>query len=303
MFDFALNYQHISQERKSVSRVLLDLLPSLVSQLSRYVKITVFIVLSFTLHLLLLFIELPRQRPHQTAQAVGVGLVQRSFPKFNAKMQNTDQVDSSPVLHQSEVSQVSTKIPAVLTPSAVVTEFVAPPERSVARAATPVVEKVPRVNKTEKVVESAPEMPLTNQSTGLGTAADFAPQKNSVEQGNITTAVELNGHDTMVFDSSSVPETQVFRDALPRYDLNPRPVYPEVSRRRGQQGTVLLEVAVLDDGSVEKAIVTQSSGFRLLDRAALTAVRRWRFHPATSAGLVVASRVVVPVDFVLHNDN
>jgi periplasmic protein TonB len=48
--------------------------------------------------------------------------------------------------------------------------------------------------------------------------------------------------------------------------------------------------------------VNQSSGYRSLDRAAAKAVRRWQFDPACSAGLAVASRVVVPIRFMLTDD-
>jgi len=89
---------------------------------------------------------------------------------------------------------------------------------------------------------------------------------------------------------------------LPRYDINPLPAYPEVARRRGQEGTVTLEVLVLADGRVGEMDLVASSGYRSLDKAALKAVRRWQFKPATSLSAPVESRVLVPVDFIL-NDN
>lgn len=90
-----------------------------------------------------------------------------------------------------------------------------------------------------------------------------------------------------------------FQAALPRYDLNPKPVYPEVARRRGWEGTVLFEVLVLESGRVGGLEMVQSSGYRSLDRAARKAIRGWVFKAATSYGSAVDSRVVVPVDFVL----
>jgi len=93
-----------------------------------------------------------------------------------------------------------------------------------------------------------------------------------------------------------------FQAALPRYDLNPKPVYPEVARRRGWEGTVLFEVLVLENGHVGALEMTQSSGYRSLDRAARKAIRGWVFKAATSFGVTVTSRVVVPVDFVLDQN-
>ncbi len=77
----------------------------------------------------------------------------------------------------------------------------------------------------------------------------------------------------------------------------PAPVYPQEAMRRGIGGTVRVQVTVAPDGSVERMDVTQSSGNRYLDRAALSAVRRWRFNPAVHNGQPVSATVVIPVDF------
>ena len=92
-----------------------------------------------------------------------------------------------------------------------------------------------------------------------------------------------------------------FQQAQPRYASNPVPEYPAVARRRGWEGQVRFEVLVQPDGSVGEIELLESSGFRSLDRAARRAIHRWTFHPATSWGAPVASRVVVPIDFVLES--
>ncbi len=80
---------------------------------------------------------------------------------------------------------------------------------------------------------------------------------------------------------------------------NPRPRYPWISRRRGEQGRVVLEVAVAADGRAKEVRVKRSSGSARLDRAALAAVRAWRFKPALSYGRAVAGRIDVPIVFRL----
>lgn len=58
----------------------------------------------------------------------------------------------------------------------------------------------------------------------------------------------------------------------------PQPPYPEPARLRGQSGTVRVEFAVTPGGTVTGAVVALSSGFPLLDAAALNTVRdRWQF--------------------------
>lgn len=84
------------------------------------------------------------------------------------------------------------------------------------------------------------------------------------------------------------------------YAKNPPPAYPTAARRRAEQGIVTIRVLVGADGSVERAELAESSGYDLLDDAALHAVRaKWRFVPARSGGVTVESWVLVPIRFAL----
>jgi protein TonB len=60
------------------------------------------------------------------------------------------------------------------------------------------------------------------------------------------------------------------------------------ARRMGEQGEVLLDVYVGEDGRVSDVKLKKSSGSDLLDRTAIDTVRRWRFEPATVDGKPVA---------------
>ena len=80
---------------------------------------------------------------------------------------------------------------------------------------------------------------------------------------------------------------------------NPRPAYPPRAVRGGIEGRVLLTVEVLPSGEVADVGVEETSGHPILDRAALEAVRRWRFMPALRLGVPVRARVLVPVAFSL----
>ncbi|HSU90372.1 MAG TPA: energy transducer TonB [Sporolactobacillaceae bacterium] len=84
------------------------------------------------------------------------------------------------------------------------------------------------------------------------------------------------------------------------YGKNPPPTYPAIARRRAQQGTVTIRVLVGIDGIVQRAEIAESSGFDVLDDAAIETVRRrWRFVPAHSAGNAIESWVLVPIRFAL----
>lgn len=80
----------------------------------------------------------------------------------------------------------------------------------------------------------------------------------------------------------------------------PPPRYPAPSLRLKEQGTVILSVLVGTDGSVEQVLVSQSSGHSRLDKAALEAVRRWRWSPTMVAGAPVQVRGLVDIPFVLR---
>lgn len=78
------------------------------------------------------------------------------------------------------------------------------------------------------------------------------------------------------------------------------PRYPVESRRRREEGTVVLAVSVTIDGSVGDIRVAKSSGFERLDKAALDAVRHWRWSPTTRDRVPVEVRGTVDIPFVLQ---
>lgn len=88
-------------------------------------------------------------------------------------------------------------------------------------------------------------------------------------------------------------------DATPVPISSPAPRYPRAALRRRQTGTVQVRVDVGPDGVPTSTSIVASSNSRDLDRAAVEAVRRWRFRPAQSDGHPVAGSVVVPISFTL----
>ncbi len=81
---------------------------------------------------------------------------------------------------------------------------------------------------------------------------------------------------------------------------NPKPGYPTMSKRLGEQGKVLLRVLVNSKGFPDKVEIDKSSGFARLDNAALQAVERWKFVPARQGAQAVVASVIVPVSFILE---
>lgn len=79
----------------------------------------------------------------------------------------------------------------------------------------------------------------------------------------------------------------------------PAAPYPADALRNGESGTVLLRVTVGTDGVPYGIALARSSRSRSLDRAAMAAVRTWRFRPATSNGQPVPATVQIPVSYSL----
>lgn len=88
--------------------------------------------------------------------------------------------------------------------------------------------------------------------------------------------------------------------AMPRYKENPPPNYPRVARTRGYEGRTLFRVEVFETGKVGRIEITTSSGFEILDTAALKSVKKWTFVPGTKNGKKIRQWVMVPVRFDLR---
>lgn len=77
----------------------------------------------------------------------------------------------------------------------------------------------------------------------------------------------------------------------------PPPRYPPAALRRGDAGDVVVRVDVDAAGNPGGVTLVQRSGSRDLDRAAMEAVRHWRFHPAQRNGQPVAGSMDIPFEF------
>lgn len=97
------------------------------------------------------------------------------------------------------------------------------------------------------------------------------------------------------------PSNASDRDIEIRTEVNPKPEYPARAIRRGIEGVVVLRVEVLTDGTAGRIVVHESSGYAILDRAALACVANWRFHPAQRGGELVVEELDVPVRFRLSD--
>lgn len=81
---------------------------------------------------------------------------------------------------------------------------------------------------------------------------------------------------------------------------NPVPPYPSLARKRNQEGLVLIKCQINETGEATACSIEKSSGYRLLDDAALKTVRNWKFQPAWNGGKTTQGAITVPVEFKLY---
>lgn len=87
----------------------------------------------------------------------------------------------------------------------------------------------------------------------------------------------------------------------PSFRVKPTPpVYPRIAKHKGQQGVVMIEVWLDEQGRQIKREIAESSGFETLDQAAIAAVEKWQFNGHSINGQIIASRLKVPVRFELN---
>ncbi len=108
--------------------------------------------------------------------------------------------------------------------------------------------------------------------------------------------------DSLVIDAGDIglpsPDEYVAFEKAPEIVNMDNPVYPEIAKEAGVEGTVLVRVLVGDDGFVKDMFVIQS--IPMLDEAAAEAAWTAVFKPALQKDRPVAVWMVIPINFSLR---
>lgn len=146
---------------------------------------------------------------------------------------------------------------------------------------TDTVTKATAVSRTKKSPPQPATAPPENAPSQTATAMS-SPFLHS-------TAAVSDRQKTLEGASRSEPRVATTADTSRRV----HPVYPLVSRRRGEEGEVRLLVTLGPSGSLVEVMVYSSSGYTALDESAAAAVRKWFFAPGAP------EKLIVPVIFKL----
>jgi protein TonB len=182
----------------------------------------------------------------------------------------------------------------VLVPAQVLAEWVAPP--------TPAVQPPPPAAHKASVAHAKaaprlppPPMPLAIADTvpvHAAPAGVVTPQPPTPE---LTAPLAAAAVAPAAPPAPPAPPRMEWPSSKADYLQNPKPVYPGMSKRLGEQGPVIHSVLIGVDGLPVRAQLVQSSGFDRLDQAAYTAVMRWRYVPGKRNGVPTAMSFNVPI--------
>jgi protein TonB len=158
--------------------------------------------------------------------------------------------------------------------------------------APPLPEPIPEPAPTPEPVPEEPAPPKTEEILTTNQSEQVAAPQPTPEPRRIEKKpTPQRPTPVAAAKTANVPQPVVIR--------NTPPIYPETARRAGWEGRVTVRVEVSADGLPMSVALQKSSGYGVLDQAALRAVKTWRFQPRTIGGVAMAGTVDVPVNFTL----
>lgn len=200
------------------------------------------------------------------------------------------------------------RVVKTVVPAEILVELWNPPSPAVAPAPQP----HPAVAAPRKAAAPVPPAPAPLAvATPEPLNAPVVPLPSTpVATNNIATpAVNMRANDQNGIKSSATTATTSAPPAPPKIELpssdadylnNPKPPYPALSKRMGEQGRVLVRTLIGTDGHAQEVQLAQSSGFERLDQVALNAARQWRYVPGKRDGVPQAMWFNVPFTFQLQ---
>jgi protein TonB len=195
--------------------------------------------------------------------------------------------------------------PSPPEPPAPLDAAILPPEPPLPLEKIPEIDVVPEIRVDLPPPEEPPPLKVTDLKPveSPKPAPPKPPPRPAVKPANVAQAATVPdaGNAAVTQQATTAPGESIVWEGHPRYRIPPKPaIYPPRAVELGQQGEVMVRVRLKPDGTAAEIRLWRSSGFSLLDRAALAAVHGWHFHPAMRSGRPVAAWVEIPVRFHLR---
>jgi periplasmic protein TonB len=96
------------------------------------------------------------------------------------------------------------------------------------------------------------------------------------------------------------PPTNYVSVSQPTFATQAQHIYPPEAARRHQQGVVTLMLYINGSGTLDKVEIVKSSGFPLLDEAAIKEMKQSQFQPAMDGAIPIRSRAQASVTYRLQ---
>jgi protein TonB len=142
-----------------------------------------------------------------------------------------------------------------------------------------------RVQRSEEVKEKDREPPKREKFDDEPPPPDFAmDQSTNLDSGGIGIAAAVDT--SMSIDSGGgFSMASADGDAVPMVRVPPQ--YPERAMQRGIEGRVLVEFTISKSGAVKDAKVIAAEPSNIFNKAALKAIRQWKYNPKILNGKAV----------------
>ncbi|MFA6541254.1 MAG: TonB family protein [Bacteroidota bacterium] len=173
-----------------------------------------------------------------------------------------------------------------------------PPSITNSQAAPSVSVQGPAAKPTVGTPVPVPDAEINPEQT-IATQTEMAQVGPAIGEGEGSGPVEIE-NDVKLEDDGPPPDfVPVEKQPNPIPGNNPAPVYPEIARRAGVEGTVWVKIWVDKEGNPKKAQILKSDA-ELFNQPAIDAAMKWKFTPAIMNNGPVAVWVSIPFKFRLN---
>ena len=154
----------------------------------------------------------------------------------------------------------------------------------------------------EKIKSEYSSIPVAVKDTpSVVTTGDLADASASSNETSAASTQPASTGSTNSTTNNAVSSGKPSGIIAPRILSKVSPSYPEVARRAGIEGTVVLKIQIFENGRADNISIARSSGNEELDDVAIATIRQWQFVPAKNrdSGQAIACYTTIPISFRL----
>lgn len=147
-------------------------------------------------------------------------------------------------------------------------------------------EKLSEKNLTEKGINLKSFSKTTTTNTVETKSRSFVRNTSKGQFGTIT-------NEQVDFGAANINNTEVLELETLELIQFVEPKYPAIARQRNLEGRVILELEIAPIGTIAGIQIIKSSGFEILDKAAIDSVKLWKFKPRADLSNIKYSKEII----------